>query len=178
METYKVNFDDDVRQLEKFGRIDSRSGHFEPNYCRVCEGPLLGHKAEERDCKGPKLSHDQKIEVLNRIRENKYFDIFSQLIDERQSEIQCQPCNMEFENAYGRRQHDKDKHGGKRAEEASGEILCQELVKRIAENQITNTSNMTNIFEKIVDAISKKEYETVPRTTQITVRSWQRRHRK
>ena len=168
MENYKENLDDDVRQLEKFGRIGSRSGNFEPNYCRICEGPLLGHKVEEKDCQGPKLSHDQKIEILTRIHENKYFDIFTQFLDERQSETQCQPCDLVFDNAYRRRQHDKDKHGGKRAEEATKEILCQELVNRMAENQMTNTSNMANILEKIVVAISKNESETSPRTTQIT----------
>ena len=69
------------------------------------------------------------------------------------------------------RQHDKDKHGGKRAEEATDENLCQQLVNKLAENQITNTSIMSKSIEeitKIVVGMSKKEDETVPRTTQIT----------
>ena len=63
------------------------------------------------------------------------------------------------------RQHDKDKHGGKRAEEATDENLCQQLVNKLAENQITNTSIMSKSIEeitKIVVGMSKKEDETIP----------------
>ena len=168
MENYKTNLDDDVRMLEKYGGIDPQNGDYLPFFCRGCDGPLLGHIAEERECQGPKMSAEQR-EILNdRIRNNEYFDVQLKFLDKRPSEIRCQPCNLIFHNAYRRRQHDKDKHGGKRAEEVSNESLCQELVNKIAENQITNTSNMANILEKIVVAISKKEDETVPRTTQIT----------
>ena len=171
MEKYKANFDDDVRMLEKYGGIDPQNGDYLPHFCRGCEGPLLGHIEEERDCQGPKISNDERKILLNRIFENDHYDVALKFLDKRPSEIQCQPCSLVFQNAYRRRQHDKDKHGGKRAEEATGESLCQELVNKIAENQITNTSNMTNILEKIATAvvgISKKEDETIPRTTQIT----------
>jgi hypothetical protein len=169
MEKYKANFDDEVRTLEKYGGIDPQSGDYLPFFCRVCDGPLLGHIAEERDCQGPKMSNDERQLLSDRIRQNEQFDVQLMFLDKRPSVIHCQPCSLVFQNAYRRRQHDKDKHGGKRAEEDTNESsLCQELVNKIAENQITNTSNMANILEKIVVAISKKEEETVPRTTQIT----------
>ena len=121
--------------------------------------------------KGQKMSNDERQLLSDRIRQNEQFDVQLMFLDKRPSVIHCRPCSLVFQNAYRRRQHDKDKHGGKRAEEATGESLCQELVNKIAENQITNTSNMTNILEKIATAvvgISKKEDETIPRTTQIT----------
>ena len=137
MENYKTNLDDDVRMLEKYGGIDPQNGDYLPFFCRGCDGPLLGHIAEERECQGPKMSAEQR-EILNdRIRNNEYFDVQLKFLDKRPSEIRCQPCNLVFQNAYRRRQHDKDKHGGKRAEEVSNESLCQELVNKIAENLIT-----------------------------------------
>ena len=183
MEKYKANFDDDVRMLEKYGGIDPQNGDYLPHFCRGCEGPLLGHIEEERDCQGPKISNDERKILLNRIFENEHYDVALKFLDKRQSEIQCQPCSLVFENAYRRRQHDKDKHGGKRAEEvARGESLCQDLVnkiaenqiintstmERIAENQITNISTMGNILEKLVAVVSKNEGEIAPKTTQIT----------
>ena len=125
MENYKTNFDDDVRMLEKYGGIDPQNGDYLPHFCRGCEGPLLGHIEEERDCQGPKISNDERKILLNRIFENDHYDVALKFLDKRQSEINCRPCGLAFQNAYRRRQHDKDKHGGKRAEKVTNENLCQ-----------------------------------------------------
>ena len=75
MEKYKANFDDDVRLLDKYGRIDTRTGEYAPDYCRGCDGPLLGHIAEERDCQGPQMTHDERQLILKRIFENEHYDV-------------------------------------------------------------------------------------------------------
>ena len=160
MEKYRENFDDDVRMLDKFGGIDPRTGDYIPHYCRICDGPLLGHIAEEKDCQGPKLNNDERTAILAKIYNNEQYDVQLKFMDKRQSEIQCVPCNLVFQNAYRRRQHDKEKHGGKRAEEAKNDSLCQELMNKVAANQ--------NKLSEIVIAMANKEVETVPRTTQIT----------
>ena len=89
MEKYKANFDDDVRLLDRFGRIDTRTGEYAPVFCRGCDGPLLGHIAEERDCQGPKLSNDERQLLSDRIRQNEQFDIQLMFLDKRPSVIQC-----------------------------------------------------------------------------------------
>ena len=99
MEKYKANFDDDVRMLEKYGGIDPQNGDYLPHFCRGCEGPLLGHIEEERDCQGPKISNDDRQILLNRIFENEHYDVQLKFLDKRQSEIHCRPCNLIFHNA-------------------------------------------------------------------------------
>ena len=89
MEKYKENFDDDVRMMEKYGSVDPQNGDFLPFLCRGCDGPLLGHIAEQRDCQGPKISNDD-WEILNdRIRNNDQYDVQLKFLDKRPSEIHC-----------------------------------------------------------------------------------------
>ena len=60
--------------LDKFGRIDARTGEYAPDYCRGCDGPLLGHIAEERECQGPALTNEERKAILDRIHDNEHYD--------------------------------------------------------------------------------------------------------
>jgi hypothetical protein len=40
----------DIQQLQQFGHVHNMSGAFVFAHCRQCNGPLLGHIADEKDC--------------------------------------------------------------------------------------------------------------------------------
>ena len=86
-ENYKDNIEDDIKDLGKYGHIHALSGDFVFNHCKNCDGPMIGHEKEEKDCKEQRMDYDLCGKLQDEVREHDLFECFKAAIDTRPKEI-------------------------------------------------------------------------------------------
>ena len=67
---YKVGQEltEDVKRLKEFGHVSKQDGIFVFHHCKTCNGPLVGHKELEKDCKAEKMNPDDIDIVVDLVR--------------------------------------------------------------------------------------------------------------
>ena len=95
---YKVGqaLEDDIARLDNFGHINNRTGVFNFHYCRSCNGPLLGHILEEKDCKDAEMDSDVRDAMEVKIRETHMFKNMLAKMDKNKIRSKCTICNTQF----------------------------------------------------------------------------------
>jgi hypothetical protein len=89
---------EDVDVLKKFGHIDRSDRTFTFLTCRICGGPKLGHKEEERNCKEKEYSEEEKQKIQKEVSNNILFEVRLAELDTRKIARTCVICNKSFEN--------------------------------------------------------------------------------
>ena len=115
-ENYKDNIEDDIKDLGKYGHIHALSGDFVFNHCKNCDGPMIGHEKEEKDCKESKIDRETIEKLKDKVLEHYMFNTMKSAIDRRAKEISCKECEKTFTNRLQREEHDKSSHSQEKRE--------------------------------------------------------------
>ena len=110
---YKVGQEltEDVRRLKEFGHVSKQDGTFVFHYCKTCDGPLVGHKELEKDCKAEKMNPDDIDIVVDLVRKNSWYEITVAAMDMRPSVVKCAQCDFTGGNRLEVETHIKNEHG-------------------------------------------------------------------
>ena len=131
--------EDDIRQIEKFGHVNNRSGKFMFLRCGKCTGPTLGHKVEEAACKDV-LDGDLADDICEEIMKNELFEVMLASIDTRQVATKCSECEETFPTRMNLENHQKKSHEEK-------------ISKDIREKQENSNRSHDKSIETIAQAI-------------------------
>ena len=86
----------DKYKLGKFGRINKYPGEFWFLQCKICRGPLLGHKVKEEACEDDELDVHLVDEIEYKIMKMLYFKEMLASIDKRPIAVKCSLCEELF----------------------------------------------------------------------------------
>ena len=164
--TYKVGQDlvEDILKLADFGHVHSRSGDFAFNYCKNCNGPLLGHVESENECKGPQLDESEIFDIEKGIKANGMFAAMLASIDQRATAIKCTHCDVVLDSRLMLENHVKFAHE-EIVKTADGSNDMSSLLKVMSEQSL-NIGEQTKAIGKAVEQMMKNSPER--KTTQIT----------